>query len=88
MELSRQAAHRLVPRLASNIPSVRASGSITVEKGERKTEKVTFTRAGGMCPRCEGWLVRAHLSRVWRRRSGQADQAVHRKPSVDDVLFG
>jgi excinuclease ABC A subunit len=37
-----------------NIPSVRAAGSITVEKGARKAEKVTFTRAGGMCPRCEG----------------------------------
>jgi excinuclease UvrABC ATPase subunit len=37
-----------------NIPSVRAVGSITVEKGARKAEKVTFTRAGGMCPRCEG----------------------------------
>src|SRR6185295_9449647 len=39
---------------AFNIPSVRAVGSITVEKGARKAEKVTFTRTGGMCPRCEG----------------------------------
>jgi excinuclease UvrABC ATPase subunit len=37
-----------------NIPSVRATGGITVERGERKTEKVSFTRTGGMCPRCEG----------------------------------
>src|SRR6187402_2993443 len=37
-----------------NIPTRRASGSITVEKGARKAEKVTFSRAGGMCPRCEG----------------------------------
>jgi len=38
-----------------NIPSVRAVGAITVEKGAaRKAEKVTFNRAGGMCPRCEG----------------------------------
>jgi excinuclease UvrABC ATPase subunit len=37
-----------------NIATVRASGSITVEKGDSKREKVTFTRAGGMCPRCEG----------------------------------
>ncbi|HZJ65326.1 MAG TPA: excinuclease ABC subunit UvrA [Kofleriaceae bacterium] len=37
-----------------NIPSVRAAGSITVEKGGGKTKKVVFTRAGGMCPRCEG----------------------------------
>jgi excinuclease UvrABC ATPase subunit len=39
-----------------NVPSVRASGAITVERGEGKTkaEKVTFNRLGGMCPRCEG----------------------------------
>jgi excinuclease UvrABC ATPase subunit len=37
-----------------NVPSVRAAGSMTVEKGGGKTEKVVFTRAGGMCPRCEG----------------------------------
>ena len=38
-----------------NVPSVRAVGAITVEKGAaRKAEKVTFNRAGGMCPRCEG----------------------------------
>jgi excinuclease UvrABC ATPase subunit len=39
-----------------NVPSVRASGAITVERGagKTKTEKATFTRLGGMCPRCEG----------------------------------
>ncbi|MFC5906701.1 ATP-binding cassette domain-containing protein [Streptacidiphilus monticola] len=37
-----------------NVPSVRASGAITVERGDRKAEKVSFTRTGGMCPRCEG----------------------------------
>src|SRR5262245_40308486 len=37
-----------------NIPSVRAVGSITVEKANSKAEKVVFNRAGGMCPRCEG----------------------------------
>src|SRR4051812_16018880 len=37
-----------------NVPSVRATGAITVERGTSKTEKVTFTREGGMCPRCEG----------------------------------
>ncbi len=38
-----------------NIPTVRASGAITVERGDRtKAEKATFTRLGGMCPRCEG----------------------------------
>jgi excinuclease UvrABC ATPase subunit len=39
---------------AFNVPSVRASGAITVEKGEGKTVAKTFSRAGGMCPRCEG----------------------------------
>ncbi len=37
-----------------NIPSVRATGEITVEKGSGKTEKTVFTVNGGMCPRCEG----------------------------------
>jgi excinuclease UvrABC ATPase subunit len=39
-----------------NVPSVKASGGITIERGEGKTkaEKVTFNRLGGMCPRCEG----------------------------------
>ena len=39
-----------------NVPSVRASGAITVERGagKTKTERATFTRLGGMCPRCEG----------------------------------
>ncbi len=39
-----------------NIPTVRASGAVTVERGatpDRK-EKVSFSRLGGMCPRCEG----------------------------------
>ena len=39
-----------------NVPSVRASGAITVERGDgkTKTERATFHRLGGMCPRCEG----------------------------------
>jgi excinuclease UvrABC ATPase subunit len=40
---------------AFNVPSVRASGAITVERGAAsKTVKETFTRTGGMCTRCEG----------------------------------
>ena len=39
---------------AFNVPSVRASGGITVERGARRTVKATFSRTGGMCPRCEG----------------------------------
>jgi excinuclease UvrABC ATPase subunit len=38
-----------------NVPTVKASGSITVERGGRsKAEKATFNRLGGMCPHCEG----------------------------------
>lgn len=48
------------PRIGSanafsfNVPSVRASGSITVERGDSKTVSKTFTLNGGMCQRCEG----------------------------------
>ncbi|MBN9374864.1 MAG: excinuclease ABC subunit UvrA, partial [Cellulomonas sp.] len=37
-----------------NIASVRGGGSITVERGAARTESRSFTRLGGMCPRCEG----------------------------------
>ncbi|MFI1032875.1 ATP-binding cassette domain-containing protein [Streptomyces sp. NPDC020951] len=38
-----------------NTASVRASGAITVERGDRtKAEKATYERTGGMCNRCEG----------------------------------
>jgi excinuclease UvrABC ATPase subunit len=37
-----------------NVPSVRASGEITIERGAGTTTSTTFTRLGGMCPRCEG----------------------------------
>jgi excinuclease UvrABC ATPase subunit len=40
---------------AFNVPSVKASGAITVQRGAKtKTEKATYTRTGGMCTRCEG----------------------------------
>ncbi|MGI5171391.1 ATP-binding cassette domain-containing protein [Spirillospora sp. CA-253888] len=39
---------------AFNVPSVRASGAITVERGAKKAVKATYTRTGGMCTRCEG----------------------------------
>ncbi|MGW0948407.1 ATP-binding cassette domain-containing protein [Streptomyces sp. NPDC002623] len=38
-----------------NTASVRASGAITVQRGDRtKAEKATYERTGGMCNRCEG----------------------------------
>src|SRR5689334_20686529 len=39
---------------AFNVPSVRAKGAITVERGTAKTVRASFSRTGGMCPRCEG----------------------------------
>ncbi|MFD7813328.1 ATP-binding cassette domain-containing protein [Streptomyces sp. NPDC059785] len=39
---------------AFNVPSVSASGAITVERGAKKAVKATFQRTGGMCTRCEG----------------------------------
>ncbi|GAA2417532.1 excinuclease ABC subunit UvrA [Streptomyces glaucosporus] len=39
---------------AFNVPSVRASGAITVERGAQKAVKATYSRTGGMCTRCEG----------------------------------
>ncbi|MCF6525203.1 excinuclease ABC subunit UvrA [Streptomyces sp. JJ36] len=39
-----------------NVASVSASGGLTVDRGadRTKTEKVTFSRTGGMCTHCEG----------------------------------
>ncbi len=37
-----------------NVPSVKGSGEITVGKANAATKERVFTRAGGMCPRCEG----------------------------------
>jgi excinuclease UvrABC ATPase subunit len=40
---------------AFNVPSVKGSGGITVERGGKtRTEAASFTRTGGMCPNCEG----------------------------------
>jgi excinuclease UvrABC ATPase subunit len=38
-----------------NVASVQASGGMTVDRGEKTiTKSVSFSRTGGMCPRCEG----------------------------------
>ena len=37
-----------------NVPSVRATGRITVARGAGKTEARQFRQIGGMCPQCEG----------------------------------
>src|ERR687891_180700 len=38
-----------------NVASVHGSGGLTVERGEKTiTKSASFSRTGGMCPRCEG----------------------------------
>src|SRR5215218_6572914 len=38
-----------------NVASVHGSGGITVERGDKTiTQSASFSRTGGMCPRCEG----------------------------------
>jgi excinuclease ABC A subunit len=38
-----------------NVASARGSGGITVERGDKTiTKSASFSRVGGMCPRCEG----------------------------------
>src|SRR5262244_956821 len=37
-----------------NVASISGAGAVTVERGTSKTVRATFTRTGGMCPRCEG----------------------------------
>jgi excinuclease UvrABC ATPase subunit len=61
-----------------NIPSVRAVGSITIEKGAHKAEKVTFNRAGGMCPRCEGMgsVTDIDLSQLYDETKSLAEGAI------------
>ncbi len=40
---------------AFNVATVSGSGALTVERGAAtRATKATFTRTGGMCPRCEG----------------------------------
>ncbi len=37
-----------------NVPSVSASGVLTVERGGGKTVEANYSQTGGMCPRCDG----------------------------------
>jgi excinuclease UvrABC ATPase subunit len=39
---------------AFNVASVRATGAITVDRGDRRAVRAEYNRTGGMCPRCEG----------------------------------
>jgi excinuclease UvrABC ATPase subunit len=61
-----------------NIPSVRGTGAITVERGEGKTERRSFNVTGGMCPRCEGWgsVTDFDLSQLYDDSKSLADGAI------------
>jgi excinuclease UvrABC ATPase subunit len=61
-----------------NVPSVRAKGAITVERGAGKTVARTFTRAGGMCPRCEGRgaVTDLDLSQLYDERKSLSEGAL------------
>lgn len=37
-----------------NVASAHGAGAITIERGNRRTERADFSITGGMCPRCEG----------------------------------
>ena len=63
-----------------NIPSVRAAGAISVEKGSGgpRTETREFTQAGGMCPRCEGMgsVTDIDLTQVYDESKSLAEGAI------------
>ena len=63
---------------AFNVPSVRASGEITVERGGGKTVQRSFSRTGGMCPSCEGrgTVSDFDLSQLYDDRKSLADGAI------------
>ena len=67
-----------------NVASVSARGAITVDRAGAKTQRVTFDRRGGMCPRCEGMgqvttldLAELFDGRVPVRVSTTIEDAVH-----------
>ncbi len=65
---------------AFNVPSVQGTGAITVERGEDKTRAVkrTYSRMGGMCPRCEGMgaVTDIDLSQLYDDTKSLADGAL------------
>src|ERR687885_751355 len=61
-----------------NVPSVRASGAITIERGAGKTVRKTYTVTGGMCPRCEGrgTVSDIDLTQLFDENKSLADGAI------------
>jgi excinuclease UvrABC ATPase subunit len=63
---------------AFNVPSVRASGAITIERGASKTVSRSFSVTGGMCPRCEGMgsVTDVDLGQLYDDRKSLAEGAL------------
>jgi len=61
-----------------NIPSVTATGAVTVSRGGGQTIERAFTLAGGMCPHCEGMgsANDIDLSQLFDERRSLADGAI------------
>src|SRR5262249_11145437 len=61
-----------------NVPSVRGSGAITIEREGGKTLSQTFTRTGGMCPRCEsrGTVSDIDLTQLYDDSKSLAEGAI------------
>ncbi|HEX6140721.1 MAG TPA: excinuclease ABC subunit UvrA, partial [Candidatus Limnocylindria bacterium] len=61
-----------------NIPSVRGSGAVTIERGGGVTEARSFSLTGGMCPRCEGMgtVSDIDLAQLFDESKSLADGAI------------
>lgn len=61
-----------------NIPTVRGSGSITVDRGEGKAVTAEFSQLGGMCPHCEGMgrVSDIDLTQLYDERKSLAEGAL------------
>lgn len=61
-----------------NIPAVRATGALTIERGTGRTVRQTVTLAGGMCPRCEGLgsVTEFDLSQLYDENKSLAEGAI------------
>jgi len=47
-----------------NVPTVRGSGEMTIERGDDSTVARTFSQLGGMCPNCEGMGTVTEIDRT------------------------
>ncbi|HRQ00678.1 MAG TPA: excinuclease ABC subunit UvrA [Terrimesophilobacter sp.] len=61
-----------------NVPSVSASGAITVQKGNQKKVRADFHQLGGMCPRCDGTgsVTDIDLSQLFDESKSLAEGAI------------